>query len=118
MKTFRLREDSARIIEKSMINEAHFSDHIEHGKRFLDTNYMRAETEIDGKRVGIFLKVDGGVPTKKTLWKQDILDELDRLFYTRITNDKTREGFINQLLNDWWDNKISKYGSLSNYSNF
>jgi hypothetical protein len=50
------------------------------------------------------------------MWKQDVLDELDREFYNKITNDTERKGFISQLLDDWYNNKISKYGSLSCYN--
>jgi hypothetical protein len=49
------------------------------------------------------------------MWKQDVLDELDREFYNRIKDDNERKGFINQLLDDWYNNKISKFGSLTSY---
>ena len=116
MKTFILSENGAKKLEQNIIKEAYYSDHVERGKDFLDKNYMKAEYENDGKRVGIFIKLDGGIPTKKSLWKQDVLDDLDREFYNRIKNDTERKGFISQLLDDWYNNKISKYGSLSTYN--
>ena len=33
-----------------------------------------------------------------------------------VTDKKERDGFLNQLLDDWYNNKISKYGSLSAYN--
>lgn len=111
-----ITEGHMRSIRESIIMEAFYSDHVERGKKFLDGNFMRAEYENDGKKVGIFIKLDRGLPTKKSMWKQDVLDELDREFYNRITDDDERKGFINQLLDDWYNGKISKYGSLSSYN--
>ena len=116
MKKFILSEDKINTLKKSLINEAYYSDYVESGKNFLDKNFMKAEYENDGKKVGIFIKLDRGLPTKKSMWKQDVLDELDREFYNKITNDTERKGFISQLLDDWYNNKISKYGSLSCYN--
>jgi hypothetical protein len=115
MKKFVLSENGVRNLKQNIIKEAYYSDHVESGKKFLDGNFMKAEYENDGKKVGIFIKLDRGLPTKKTMWKQDVLDELDREFYNKITNDTERKGFISQLLDDWYNNKISKYGSLSCY---
>ena len=56
------------------------------------------------------------LPTKKSYWKQDVLDILDKEFNNMISDKKERDGFLNQLLDDWYNNKISKYGSLSNYN--
>ena len=115
MKKLVLSENGVRNLKQNIIKEAYYSDHVEKGKKFLDGNFMKAEYENDGKKVGIFIKLDRGLPTKKTMWKQDVLDELDREFYNKITNDTERKGFISQLLDDWYNNKISKYGSLSCY---
>lgn len=115
MKKFILSENGAINLKNNIIKEAYYSDHVESGKNFLDKNYMKAEYENDGKKLGIFIKLDRGLPTKKSLWKQDVLDDLDKEFYNKITNDDERKGFISQLLDDWYNNKISKYGSLSNY---
>lgn len=115
MKTFILSENGINSLKQNIIKEAYYSDHVERGKDFLDKNFMKAEYENDGKRVGIFIKLDGGLPTKKSMWKQDVLDELDREFYNRIKDDNERKGFISQLLDDWYNNKISKFGSLTSY---
>lgn len=117
MKTFILSENGIKKIEQMVIKENSYSEHVSHGTKFLEDNYMRATYDNgSGNIVGVFVKKSNGVPTKKTVWKQDVLDNLDKEFYNRITNDKERKGFINQLLDDWYNNKISKYGSLSNYN--
>jgi hypothetical protein len=116
MKKFILTEEGINNLKKNVIKEAYYSDHVKSGLDFLDKNFMKAEYENDGKKVGIFIKLDRGLPTKKSMWKQDVLDELDREFYNKITNNTERKGFISQLLDDWYNNKVSKYGSLSNYN--
>ena len=116
MKRFILSENGIDKLKNNIIKEAMYDDHVKHGKDFLDGKYMKAEYDNNGDIVGVFVKVSNGKPTQKTVWKQDVLDDLDKEFYTRITNDKERKGFISQLLDDWYNGKISKYGSLSNYS--
>ena len=116
MKTFILSENGIDRIKQNIIMEGEYSDHVSHGKDFLDGNYMRAEYDNNGNIVGVFVKVSNGKPTQKTVWKQDVLDDLDKEFYNRITDDKERKGFISQLLDDWYNGNISKYGSLSSYN--
>jgi len=45
-----------------------------------------------------------------------VLDILDKEFNNTVTDKKERDGFLSQLLDDWYNNKISKYGSLSAYN--
>lgn len=117
MKTFILSENGIRKLEETLIKENSYSEHVSHGATFLDTNYMRGTYDNgSGNIVGVFVKKSNGVPTKKTLWKQDVIDDLDKEFYNRITNDTERKGFVSQLLDDWYNNRISKYGSLSSYN--
>ena len=42
--------------------------------------------------------------------------DLDKEFNNTVTDKKERDGFLSQLLDDWYNNKISKYGSLSKYN--
>lgn len=116
MKTFILSENGIDRIKRNIIMEAEYSDHVKHGKDYLNGNYMRAEYDNNGNIVGVFVKLSNGKPTQKTVWKQDVLDDLDKEFYNRITDDKERKGFINQLLDNWYNNKISKYDTLTNYN--
>lgn len=116
MKKLILSEQGFDKFIKNAINEGRYDDHISHGKEFLEKNFLKGEYDDNGNIVGVFIKMSNGKPTKKTMWKQDVLDELDREFYNRITDDSERKGFINQLLDDWYNNRISKYGSLTNYN--
>ena len=115
MKTIILSENGFDRINKSIIEES-YGDKVEIVKKYLDNNFMRATFEKDGENVGIFVKLSNHLPTEKSYWKQDVLDILDREFYKIITDKKERDGFLSQLLDDWYNNKISKYGNLSTYS--
>lgn len=117
MKTFILSENGINKVKQMVIKENNYSEHVSHGTKFLEDNFMKGTYDNgSGNIVGVFIKKSNGMPTKKTVWKQDVLDNLDKEFYNRITNDTERKGFINQLLDDWYNGNISKYGSLSNYN--
>ena len=110
-----LSENGFRKINNTIIEES-YSDKIELVKKYLDNNFMRATFEKDGENVGIFVKLSNHLPTEKSYWKQDVLDILDKEFNNTITDKKVIDGFLSQLLDDWYNNKISKYGSLSSYN--
>lgn len=115
MRRFILSEDGLELIKGKILRES-YSDKIDLVKRFLDKNFMRASTQKDGKDVGIFVKLNGNIPTDESLWKQDVLDILDDEFNNIISDKKERDGFLSQLVDDWYNKKITKYGSLSRYN--
>lgn len=115
MAKYILSENGLNLIKQNILIES-YSDKVELLKKYLDTNFMRATFEKDGENVGIFVKLSNGIPTDKSLWKQDVLDILDKEFNNIITDKKEKDGFLSQLLDDWYNKKISKYGSLSNYN--
>ena len=114
MKTIILSEDGFNKINNAIIEES-YSDKVELIRKYLDNNFMRATFEKDGENVGIFIILSNHLPTEKSYWKQDVLDILDKEFNNTVTDKKERDGFLSQLLDDWYNNKISKYGSLSAY---
>lgn len=115
MRRFILSENGLELIKGKILKES-YSDKIDLVKRFLDKNFMRASTQKDGKDIGIFVKLNGNIPTDESLWKQDVLDILDDEFNNIISDKKERDGFLSQLVDDWYNKKITKYGSLSRYN--
>ena len=115
MRRFILSENGLELIKGKILRES-YSDKIDLVKRFLDKNFMRASTQKDGNDVGIFVKINGNIPTDESLWKQDVLDILDDEFNNIISDKKERDGFLSQLVDDWYNKKITKYGSLSRYN--
>lgn len=99
---------------KSAINESAYHDNIASGIKYLTNNYkVIPQDNGKGSIVGVFVKIDNNIPTSKMKYKEDIIDELDRLFRTRYTNDEYRRKFVEQLLDDWYNNGITKSGNLS-----
>lgn len=115
MKTIILSENGFNKINNAIIEES-YCYKVELIKKYLDNNFMRATFEKDGENVGIFVKISNHLPTEKSYWRQDVLDILDKEFNNIVTDKKERDGFLSQLLDDWYNNKISKYGSLSAYN--
>ena len=110
MKRFILSENGL----KNIINES-YGDKVMLVKDYLDKNFMRAALEKGGKNIAIFVKLNNSLPTDVSYWEQDVLDILERDFLDLISDKKERDGFLKQALTDWYYNKISKFGSLSNY---
>ena len=115
MKTIILSENGFNKINNAIIEESYIYK-VELVKKYLDNNFMRATFEKDGENVGIFVKLINHLPTEKSYWKQDVLDILDKEFNNIVTDKKERGGFLSQLLDEWYNNKISQYGSLSAYN--
>ena len=115
MKKFIITEKILNRLNELIIQES-FSDKVIMVRDYLDKNYTTAPFENNGETVGVFVKMSNGLPTKKTLWKQDVLDDLDEKYYKLIKDKKERDGFLNQVLTDWYNkHKNLKNGSLSNY---
>lgn len=116
MKRFIVSENGLNKISKIIIKES-YGDKVMLVKDYLNKNFMKASLEKNGDTVGIFFKLSNGMPTKKAMWKKDILDDLDREYYKMITDKKERDGFLNQVVDDWYYNRPGlKNGTLSSYS--
>lgn len=122
MKTFILSEKAFKGIKKTIMNES-YGDKVTLVKKFLDDNFMRASIEQAApngtrKSIGIFVQLnDKHLPTESSMWFDDVIDMLnsENNFMNIISNEKERDGFLRQVVRDWYDNKISKYGTLSSY---
>ena len=116
MKKIILSENGLNKINDIISEESKYDAHINNGKKFLNANYHTSLYDNNGQYVTVYVKMSNGLPTSKSVWRQDVLDDLDKYFFKSITDEKERKGFINQLLNDWETNGFSKYGSLSSYN--
>lgn len=108
MQKFIINENQLMLLES-------FSDKVQLVKKYLDNNFARATFEKDGEEVGIFVKTRNGIPTDKSYWRQDVIDILDKEFHNIITDKTERVGFLNQIVKDWYNRTISKFGSLTSY---
>lgn len=109
------------IFENELIKE-NYSDKVSLVKKFLDSNFMRAKLEKTNDKgtnvgIGVFVQLDSNhLPSKKSLYIQDVLDILDTNFKDIINDEESKKKFLTQVIKDWYDNKITKNGSLSSYN--
>ena len=112
MKTIKIREQSARQIIGMMLDEEHggWSDKVLAVKKFLDDNYLRP---ISKNYVVQVDRIDKQVV--KALTDVQLFYVVQDKFRDIIGNKYERDKFLKQVIKDWYNNKISKYGSLTAY---
>ena len=86
-------------------------------KQFLDNNFQREALDgigqdgLPGQTMIVGMMSNG---TKlKDMYMEDVIDLLIEKFKNMFLNHDERSRFINQVFNDWYNNKISAYGGLS-----
>lgn len=120
MKKVMLNENGINTVKNTILRES-YGDKVELVKKFLDGNFMRATYTTDGddgtvKNVGVFIKLNNNLPTDKSATFEDVFDMIQDKFANILSDKKERDGFLNQTLKDWYNKKITKNGSLSNYT--
>lgn len=121
MKTVIFGNKGFSTIVGEMLRES-YGDKVDLVKRFLDKNFVRAsmeETGSDGlkKNIGVFvMRSTNGLPSDTTLYKSDVMDILLHNFPNIIGDSVSNKEFLNQVIKDWYDNKITPSGSLTSYN--
>lgn len=115
-----ISEHGWNVLKKAMITE-NYDNKINIVKKFLDGNYMRGTYVTDNddgtkKSVGIFVKLNNNLPTEESLYFDDVFDIVQNKFANILSDKNERDGFLKQVIKDWFDKKITKSGSLSNYN--
>ena len=87
-------------------------------KRFLDSNFKKGSYENIGangfpqkQRIVAMLSSDGQV--LKNMYLDQLKDLLIDKFQNMFVDDKERSIFMERVLNDWFDDKIGVFGTLS-----
>lgn len=120
MKTLILNEDRLNILKDKIIEES-FCDKVLLVKKFLDGNFMRGTIEKTGddgtmKKTGIFIQLDDKhMPTKSNIGAETLFDMVQDKFSNILPDKQARDKFIIRMIKDWYDNKITKDGTLSAY---
>lgn len=120
MKTLILNEDRLNILKDKIIEES-FCDKVLLVKKFLDGNFMRGAIEKTGddgtmKKTGIFIQLDDKhMPTKSNIGAETLFDMVQDKFSSILPDKQARDKFIIRMIKDWYDNKITKDGTLSAY---
>ena len=120
MKTLILNEDRLNRLKDKIIEES-FCDTVLLVKKFLDGNFMRGTIEKTGddgtmKKAGIFIQLDDKhMPTKSNIGAETLFDMIQDKFSSILPDKQARDKFIIRMIKDWYDNKITKDGTLSAY---
>lgn len=122
MKKIILSEKAFDTVKRQVIKES-YADKILMVKKFLDDNYTQGEMEKqkdDGTigTMGVFVKLKNGVPTKNSVWIDDVVDQLEyeENYHKLLANELERKGLFLQIAKDWYNRSPKlKLGNLTNY---
>ena len=120
MKKIIITERAKNILAEEILKES-YADKVESIKMFLDKNFIRAtytgeDENGELKNIGIVVQLDGnGQPSKRSMTDVQLFYLIQNKFLNILPKDKGRDGFLKQVLKDWYNNKITKNGSLSGY---
>ena len=122
MKKIIITESAEKNLVRNLLIQEQMSDKVIAVQKYLDNNFVRASFQSkndDGEvtNLGICLQKDpNGVPIKDSgKYDYQVFDMLQNKFINILPKEKGRDGFLKQVLKDWYNNKISKNGSLSRY---
>ena len=122
MKKIILSEKAFDAVKKQIVKES-YEDKILMVKDFLDRNYIQGVLEKqkdDGTMgsMGVFVKLNNGVPTKNSVWIDDVVDQLEyeENYHRLLANELERKGLFLQIAKDWYNKSpMLKLGNLTNY---
>ena len=122
MKKVILSERAFDTVKRQIINES-YADKIIMVKNFLDKNFTQGTLE-DQKNNGtigplaVFVKLNNGLPTKNSVWIDDVVDQLEseENYHKLIANELERKGLFLQIAKDWYNRSPKlKLGNLTSY---
>lgn len=86
--------------------------------KFLDGNFKRGSLSRVGanglpENVKIVAMIDGNGQVLKNMYKDQVKDLLIDHFSNMFLDEDERDRFMKQVLEDWYNNKIGTFGTLS-----
>lgn len=123
MKTIVITEKQAGLIQKEILKESLIGDLSQKVliiKNYLDKNFVRADyTDMESgepQSKGIVGWLNGEKEVVKTLTDVQLFYFLQEKYKNILPDKEDRDGFLKQVIKDWYNHKISKNGTLSVYS--
>jgi hypothetical protein len=122
MKKIILSEKAFDTVKRQIINES-YADKIIMVKNFLDKNFTQGtlEGQKNNGTIGplaVFVKLNNGLPTKNSVWIDDVVDQLEseENYHKLIANELERKGLFLQIAKDWYNRSPKlKLGNLTSY---
>ena len=87
-------------------------------KRYLDNGFRKGDYECVGddgfpQKTPIFSMMSSTGDILKTMETEELVDLLVEKFKKMFSDDNEKHLFFNQVVNDWYNNKIGLFGNLS-----
>ena len=122
MKTIILDEDKKNILVSKLIEESiGYTGKVKQVLSYLNKNFIKGSRAIKNSKGKICpqkvaIRIDyNRQSTNELITIENVYYEIQEEFKNIITNKKMRNNFLWQLVNDWFNKKITKNGNLSNY---
>lgn len=111
MKKIIISEDAVRKIVGELISEeiGGWSEKVLAVKKFLDGKYVRLRNK------DFIVELDDDKQVVGALTDKQLFYVLQDKFRDIIADKGERDKFLKQVIKDWYNGKISKYGSLTAY---
>lgn len=123
MKKIILDERQEKTLFETILQESIYglSDKVNIIKKYLDNNFIKADYDSmddngDMKTNSLVIMKDTKQqPTQHRMTLEQLFEKLKYKYQNIITNKEERDKFLWQLVNDWYNNRISKNGNLTKY---
>lgn len=123
MKKIILDERQEKNLFETILQESIYglSDKVNIIKKYLDNNFIKADYDSmddngDMKSNSLVIMKDTKQqPTQHRMTLEQLFEKLKYKYQNIITNKEERDKFLWQLVNDWYNNRISKNGNLTKY---
>ena len=123
MKKIILDERQEKNLFETILQESIYglSDKVNIIKKYLDNNFIKADYDSmddngDLKSNSfVIMKDTKQQPTQHRMTLEQLFEKLKYKYQNIITNKEERDKFLWQLVNDWYNNRISKNGNLTKY---
>lgn len=123
MKKIILDERQEKTLFETILQESIYglSDKVNIIKKYLDNNFIKADYDSmddngDMKSNSLVIMKDTKQqPTQHRMTLEQLFEKLKYKYQNIITNKEERDKFLWQLVNDWYNNRISKNGNLTKY---
>lgn len=123
MKKIILDERQEKNLFETILQESIYglSDKVNIIKKYLDNNFIKADydsMDVNGDMKSnslVIMKDTKQQPTQHRMTLEQLFEKLKYKYQNIITNKEERDKFLWQLVNDWYNNRISKNGNLTKY---
>ena len=120
MKKIKINKLQEQCLIQSLMNETVTNEKVKIVYDYLNSHYLKCDmdsTNEFGEHVQkplVVAKDSRQQPTEDVITIQDLFERLQYKFQNILTDRNERDKLLKDVINNWFNNKLSKYGSLMN----